>query len=439
MKREKLPDLQTEDRGVLRFLTCGSVDDGKSTLIGRLLYDTKALLADTVATLQQHAARRGLAAIDLSLATDGLMAEREQGITIDVAYRYFSTGRRKFIIADAPGHEQYTHNMVTAASTADAAVLLVDARNGLLAQTKRHATIAALLGVHQLIVAINKMDLVDFDRTVFESIAAAFRAWQAAHREFDLELHFIPISALDGDMIVERGARLPWYEGPTLVELLEDAPAAQVDPLAPLRLPVQWVCRRSQSNWGAAETGAEIDHGFRGYAGRIEAGSIAIGDEIVVLPSGHRSRVARVAVGDTTVAGAHAGQSVLLSLTDALDVSRGDMLVRAAQPAPAPQREFAATICWLSAQPLSAARTYTLRHTTRATKARVAAVAARLDVSAATWNSADGAIGLNDIARITVRTQQPLAFDRYADNRATGAFILIDEATHDTVAAGLIQ
>jgi sulfate adenylyltransferase subunit 1 len=426
MKREDLTELTSEDRGVLRFLTCGSVDDGKSTLIGRLLYDAKALLADTVAALQRNAERHGRAAIDLSHATDGLTAEREQGITIDVAYRYFSTGRRKFIIADAPGHEQYTRNMVTAASTADIAVLLVDARKGLLRQTKRHATLAALLGVHQLIVAVNKMDQVDFDRAVFDAICVEFHAWKRAHRELDVALHFIPISALDGDMIVERGVHLPWYDGPTLVELLEDAPSTQLDGLAPLRLPVQWVCRPSQSD-------------YRGYAGRIEAGAITVGDEITVLSSGHRSRVARLAIGETAVPGAFAGQSVLVSLTDDLDVSRGDMLVGAGESVTPPRREFEATICWLSAQPLSTARTYAVQHTTRSTKARITAVAARLDVDAAAWTAADSAVGLNDLARITLRTQQPLAADAYADRRATGAFILIDEATHDTVAAGLIQ
>jgi sulfate adenylyltransferase subunit 1 len=439
MKRETFPDLSAADRGVLRFMTCGSVDDGKSTLIGRLLYDTKALLADTVATLQRHAERRGLSAPDLSLLTDGLIAEREQGITIDVAYRYFATADRKFIIADAPGHEQYTRNMVTAASTADVAVLLVDARKGIVAQTRRHATIAALLGVQQLIVAVNKMDLVGFERRVFEAIEADFRAWRAAHRELDVELRFIPICALDGAMIVERGGRLPWYTGETLVELLEAAPSTQLDTAAPLRLPVQWVCRPSRSDSGAVEATAEGRHGFRGYAGRIEVGSLAVGDEIVVQPAGQRSRVTRLSIGEVPVASAFAGQSVLVSLADEIDISRGDLLVRAGEPPVAPRREFEATVCWLSAQPLSPARTYLLQHTTRATRARVARVDARLDVEAAAWRSADGAVGLNDLARIQVRTQQPLVVDSYAANRATGAFILIDEATHDTVAAGLVR
>jgi len=425
MKRENLPARDAEDCGVLRFLTCGSVDDGKSTLIGRLLYDTKALLSDTVATLEKHAARRGLSALDLSLLTDGLTAEREQGITIDVAYRYFATARRKFIIADAPGHEQYTRNMVTAASTADVAVLLVDARKGILPQTKRHATIAALLGVRQLIVAVNKMDLVDFDRDVYEAIVADFRGWLAAHRDLDVDLREIPLCARDGDLVVERGERLGWYRGPTLIELLEDAPSAQLDDSAPLRLPVQWVCRPSQSD-------------FRGYAGRIESGQIAVGDEVVVLPSGRHSRVTGVAIGGQDLPLAVAGQSVLLSLADEIDISRGDTIAHASQLPPL-RREFVATICWLAAEPLSTARGYLLQHTTRATRARVTAVAGRFDVGAATWVDGEAAVGLNEIAQVRLSTQQPLAVDAYGAIRATGAFILIDEASNNTVAAGLIR
>jgi sulfate adenylyltransferase subunit 1 len=424
MKRDVIPELSIEDRGVLRFLTCGSVDDGKSTLIGRLLYDTKTLLSDTVATLERQAAKRGLSALDLSLLTDGLIAEREQGITIDVAYRYFATAQRKFIIADAPGHEQYTRNMVTAASTADVAVLLVDARRGILPQTKRHATIATLLGVHQLIVAVNKMDLVGYDLAVFERIRAEFRAWLAQHQEMHADVRFIPISALEGDMVVERGSNLAWYDGPTFVELLESAPATQLDADAPLRFPVQWVCRPSQSD-------------FRGYAGRIEAGTIAVGDEVIVLPAGSRSRVTRIGIGERELSSAFAGQSVMVSLADEIDISRGDMLVRAADAQIEPRREIEATICWLSTEPLAPARGYALQHTTRAVKAKIAAVDAKLDIHALTW-APDGAVVLNDLARVRIKTQQPLVADRYEGNRGTGSFILIDEATNNTVAAGLI-
>jgi sulfate adenylyltransferase subunit 1 len=426
MKREDLPELQAEDRGVLRFLTCGSVDDGKSTLIGRLLYDTKALLADTLATLEKASARRGLPALDLSLATDGLIAEREQGITIDVAYRYFATARRKFIIADAPGHEQYTRNMVTAASTADVAVLLVDARKGILPQTKRHATIAALLGIRQLIVAVNKMDLVDFSRAAFESIRADFAAWLAQHAELAANVRYLPLSALAGDNVVQASERTPWYGGPTLVELLEEAPAEQLDSDAPLRLPVQWVCRPAGSE-------------FRGYAGRIESGTLAVGDEVVVLPGGQRSRVTRIALGEVELESAVAGQSVMVSLADERDISRGDMLVRADEPQPALRREFTATVCWLAASPLAPARSYLLAHTTRSVKARVTGVDARLDVHTLAWRADGDAARLNDIVRVRLKTQQPLVADGYRANRDTGSFILIDEATNDTVAAGLID
>jgi len=436
MKRETLPGLDADDRGVLRFLTCGSVDDGKSTLIGRLLYDTKALLSDTLATLAETSARRGLGELDLSLITDGLVAEREQGITIDVAYRYFATATRKFIIADAPGHEQYTRNMVTAASTADVAVLLVDARRGIQPQTRRHATIAALLGIHQLIVAVNKMDLVGFDQACFAAIAADFRAWLAQHPDMTVDARFIPISALVGDNVVERSSRMAWYEGPTLVELLEAAPDEQLDVAAPLRLPVQWVCRPTRV---AAGPGAAAEaSGVRGYAGRIESGSLAVGDEVLVLPGGGRSRVARIAIGDESLQHAGAGRSVMVTLADELDVSRGDTIVRVGEPAPSPRQNFSATLCWLSGTTLAPARTYVLQHTTRSVKARVATVDARLDVQTLGWKPDGGEVGLNDIARVAVKTHQPLVADAYSVNRDTGSFILIDEATNDTVAAGLI-
>jgi sulfate adenylyltransferase subunit 1 len=290
---------------------------------------------------------------------------------------------------------------------------------------------------------------VGFDRNVFDAVVADFTAWLAAHRELDVELRFLPICALDGDMIVERGERLGWYAGETLVELLEGAPSTQLDAAAPLRLPVQWVCRPSQSDLGSAvtrqvalvsaATAAEIGRSFRGYAGRIEAGTLTVGDEVVVLPAGRRSRVTRLANGELPVASAFAGQSVMVSLADEIDISRGDLLVRAGEPPVETRREFEATICWLSAQPLSPARTYVLQHTTRSTRALVGAVAARLNVETATWEAPERAIGLNDLAHVRLRTQQPLAADTYATNRATGAFILLDEATHDTVAAGLIR
>jgi sulfate adenylyltransferase subunit 1 len=425
MKREDLPAPEPDDRGVLRFLTCGSVDDGKSTLIGRLLYDTKTLLSDTIATLERNAARRGLSELDLSLLTDGLVAEREQGITIDVAYRYFATGRRKFIIADSPGHVQYTRNMVTAASTADAAVLLLDARKGVLAQTRRHATIAGLLGVRHLIVAVNKMDLVGYAAAPFEAICADFRAWLDRQPALHVGVDFIPISALAGANVVDRHPLLAWFDGPTLIELLEQAPAHEADLEAPLRLPVQWVCRPSQSD-------------FRGYAGRIETGEIALGDEIVVFPSGRRSTVDGIAIGSTPVDRACAGQSVMVTLADELDISRGDLLARSGPSAPRPASRIDATVCWLGRQPLDSRRDYLLRQATRETRVRVGAVGARLDIEALEWQEAASRAEPNDIVRLQLDTQHPVAADTYAENRATGSFILIDPATNDTLAAGLI-
>ncbi|HRK56872.1 MAG TPA: GTP-binding protein [Burkholderiaceae bacterium] len=431
MKRDSLPDHAMQDRGVLRFLTCGSVDDGKSTLIGRLLFDTKALLTDTLDTLQRSSEKRGLSAPDLALLTDGLTAEREQGITIDVAYRYFSTAKRKFIIADAPGHEQYTRNMVTAASTADVAILLIDARKGILPQTRRHASLAALLGINQLILAVNKMDLVDYDPNRFQAIETEFRAWLAQHPELAIgAVHAVPLSALAGDMVVERGARLNWYTGPTLVELLEsadDAQTAQLDPNEPLRFPVQWVCRPSANE-------------PRGYAGRIEAGRLSVGDEIVVLPSGARSRITRINLGPETLDSAHAGQSVMVSLADEIDISRGDMWVQAADPVQ-PRAQFSATLCWFDTTALAPARSYLLRQSTRTVKTRVSSIDGKLDLQRLAWEplAAGANVGLNDIVRVSLKTQQPLVADPYRRERTTGCFILIDEANNNTVAAGVIE
>jgi sulfate adenylyltransferase subunit 1 len=415
-----------DDRGVLRFMTCGSVDDGKSTLIGRLLYDTKALLSDTLATLEKHAQRRGLSALDLSLLTDGLVAEREQGITIDVAYRYFATARRKFIIADSPGHLQYTRNMVTAASTADAAVLLVDARKGIVDQTWRHATIAGLLGVRHLVVAVNKMDLVGYSQAVFDSIASEFRAWLEQHPSLHVRTDYLPISALEGANVVGRDARLGWYPGPALIELLEEAPAHEADAQAPLRLPVQWVCRPSQSD-------------FRGYAGRIESGTLATGDPVIVLPSGHASLVAAIRAGAREQAEAVAGESVLVQLADEVDISRGDLIAHPGASSPQPRSAFDATVCWLGPRALETRREYLLRHGTRETRVRIGEVGAHLDIETLAWRSEAAAIEPNGIARLSLRTQHPVAADSYAALRANGSFILIDPAHNGTVAAGMID
>jgi sulfate adenylyltransferase subunit 1 len=412
------------DNGLLRFLTCGSVDDGKSTLIGRLLLDTKSILADALHAIERTSRRRGLDAVDLSLLTDGLQAEREQGITIDVAYRYFSTGTRKYIIADAPGHEQYTRNMVTAASTAHLAIILVDARKGVLTQTRRHSYVAHLVGIPHLVVAVNKMDLVGWSAAAFERIRADYLAFAA--RLGIADVRFIPISALDGDMVVERGDRLGWYDGPTLLEILESSPAAHTESREAFRFPVQWVCRPQTLE----------HHDYRGFAGRVESGEIAVGDAVQVLPSGRTSRVKEIRLGDTSLREAVSEQSVTILLEDEVDVSRGDLLVRAGEARPA-TRSVDAVLCWLSERPLSTARRYLVRHTTRESKAQVTEIAWRLDLGSLERVPA-GALAMNDIGRVQVRLAQPVAADPYVENRATGAFIVIDEASNDTVGAGMI-
>jgi sulfate adenylyltransferase subunit 1 len=411
--------------GLLRFLTCGSVDDGKSTLIGRLLLDTKSILADALHAIESTSRRRGLDAVDLSLLTDGLQAEREQGITIDVAYRYFATGTRKYIIADAPGHEQYTRNMVTAASTANLAIILVDARKGVLTQTRRHSYLAHLVGIPHLVVAVNKMDLVGWSQARFEELRAEYLAF--ASKLGIEDVRFIPLSALAGDGVVERGTNLGWYDGPTLLELLESAPAAHTEHAEALRFPVQWVCRPHLAE----------HHDFRGYAGRVEAGVVAVGDEVVHLPSGRTSRVREIRLGDARLEEAVTEQSVTLLLEDDLDVSRGDMLVHAGD-APEQTRKVDATLCWLSEAPLSPARRYLVRHTTRETKAQVAEIAWRVDLGDLERKPAQG-LAMNDIGRVSLRLAQPIFADPYADSRATGAFVVIDEATNDTVGAGMIS
>jgi sulfate adenylyltransferase subunit 1 len=410
------------DHGVLRFLTAGSVDDGKSTLIGRLLYDTKAILADQLAAIERTSRRRGMA-LDLSLLTDGLVAEREQGITIDVAYRYFATALRKFIIADAPGHEQYTRNMVTAASTAQLAILLVDARHGVVTQTRRHATLAHLLGVPHLVVAVNKMDLVDWRREAFDAIVADFRSF--AERSGIDGVRFVPISALEGDMVVDRGTRLPWYDGPTLLSILESAEVPRALIRAPFRFPVQYVARPT-----ATEP--------RGYMGRIESGSVAVGDRLVVLPSGIETTVREIRTFDGALPRAALHAAVTLVLGDDVDVSRGDMLAAADGP-PAVARDIDATLCWLGDAPLDPGRTYWLHHTTRDVRARIGRIDHRWNIATQEREAAPAALLRNDIAGVKLALAQPLLADRYRDNRATGSFVLIDEATNDTVAAGMVE
>src|SRR5213594_3678271 len=383
--------LDVLDHGVLRFLTAGSVDDGKSTLIGRLLYDTKAILADQLAAIERTSRRRGQV-LDLSLLTDGLTAEREQGITIDVAYRYFATALRKFIIADAPGHEQYTRNMVTAASTEKLAILLVDARHGVVTQTRRHATLAHLLGIPHLVVAINKMDLVAYRENVFSAIVDDFLAF-AARTGID-DVRFVPISALEGDMIVDRGGNLPWYEGPTLLQILETAELPPTLAVAPFRFPVQFVARPTATT-------------PRGYMGRIESGSIAVGDSLLVLPSGQTTRVRDIRnfAGSQRRAGLH--EAVTLVLADEIDVSRGDMLVRQGA-APTITPTIDATVCWLAEAPLDGRRKYLVRHTTREVRARIDRIDYLWNVSTQAREPAPATLAMNDIGRISLTLAQPV-------------------------------
>ncbi len=427
---EHIPEFGSPvDNGLLRFLTCGSVDDGKSTLIGRLLYDTKAILADTLHAIEKTSARRGMEAVDLSLLTDGLQAEREQGITIDVAYRYFSTGRRKYIIADAPGHEQYTRNMVTAASTADLAIILIDARKGVLTQTRRHSCLAHLMGIPHLVVAVNKMDLVGYDQAVFERIRGEYLGFA---RELGIgDVRFVPLSALKGDMLVDRGDNLSWYPGPTLIEILESAIAAHSGSGEPFRFPVQYVCRPQKAD-------DPLLHDYRGFMGRVESGEIAVGDEVVVLPSERRSRIRDIQIGGRSLPRAIAEQSVTLLLEDEIDISRGDMIVRGdVKESALVTRRIEAMLCWLGELPLDSRRKYVIRQTTRDARALLDGIDYRLDINSL-QRLAAGEIGMNDIARVSFKLAQPLVVDRYAENRATGAFIVIDESTNNTVGAGMI-
>jgi len=423
---------------LLRFITAGSVDDGKSTLIGRLLFDSKGIFADQLAAVSRAKHKRTVGdTIDLSLLTDGLEAEREQGITIDVAYRYFATPKRKFIIADTPGHEQYTRNMVTGASTADAVIILVDVSKvtlnddgsvDLLTQTKRHSTIARLLQIEHVIVAVNKMDLVDYDRGVYERIVAEYTRFAQSLGLKDISA--IPLSALSGDNVVERSDKMAWYEGPTLITLLESLSVYDESHAAPFRFPVQLVARHN---------GHEAND-FRGYMGRIESGRVAVGDRLLVQPSNQEATVKDIVTFDGSLASAVAGQSVTLVLNEYVDVSRGDTLAGASQPATL-LKGLTADLCWMADEPLDLRRKYWIKHGTRQSAARIKGIDSVLDVNTQQRHPADAAqsLKLNDIARVQITVQQALAADAYAAIRATGAFILIDEVTHQTVAAGMIR
>ncbi|MDG4768055.1 GTP-binding protein [Solwaraspora sp. WMMD406] len=411
---------------LLRFATAGSVDDGKSTLIGRLLYDTKSLFTDQLEAVEAVSAARGDEYTNLALLTDGLRAEREQGITIDVAYRYFATPRRKFIIADTPGHIQYTRNMVTGASTADLALILVDARKGLVEQSRRHAFLCSLLRVPHLVLCVNKMDLVDWDQAVFESIADEFTTFAAKLEAPDLSV--IPISALHGDNIATRSEKTPWYEGPSLLHHLEHVHIASDRNLVDVRFPVQYVIRPQSTT--------VTD--YRGYAGQVASGVLKPGDEIMVLPSGLTSTIASIETADGPVAEAFPPMSVTVRLTDELDISRGDLICRP-HNAPTPAQDIEAMICWMDeANPLRVGGKYAIKHTTRGARAVVRGVQYRLDVNTLHRDEAASELGLNDIGRVTFRTTVPLLTDEYRRNRTTGGFILIDETTNRTAAAGMI-
>lgn len=406
---------------VLRFSTAGSVDDGKSTLIGRLLFDAKGIFEDQLEAARRATRTASAGAVDLALLTDGLKAEREQGITIDVAYRYFATPRRKFIVADTPGHEQYTRNMATGASTADLAIILVDARHGVVEQSRRHAYIAHLLGIPELVVAVNKMDLVDYDQAVFERIRAEFRAFAAGLGRRDPT--FIPLSALQGDNVVHGTGAMPWYRGPALLEHLESVAIVEHPADKALRLPVQMVLR------------PDLD--FRACAGQLAAGTVRRGDTVVALPSGKRSRIRRIHTRDGALQYAQAPLSVALQLEDEIDIARGDMLV-APEAAPHISSDFEADVVWLGEAPLDPARPYLLKHTTRTVRARVTHLVRRTDVNTLEQHRATVLV-LNEIGRVRFATSQPLFLDPYAEQRATGSFILIDPLSNNTVAAGMVR
>lgn len=411
---------------LLRFTTAGSVDDGKSTLIGRLLYDSKAIFEDQMELLEEASRQKGEKEINLALLTDGLRSEREQGITIDVAYRYFATPKRKFIIADTPGHIQYTRNMVTGASTANLAVLLIDARHGLIEQTKRHAFIASLLQIPHIAVCINKMDLTDYNKEVFEKIKSDFQSF-ASKLEIK-DVHFIPISALNGDNVVQRSKKMNWYEGSTLMHLLEHIHIGSDHNHVDCRFPVQFVIRPQSSKYPD----------YRGYAGRIEGGVFKSGDEITILPSGLKSKIKSIDTFEGSIKQAFSPMSVCITLTDDIDISRGDMFVRENNK-PTIAQDLDVMICWMNEKRMTIGGKYSLRHTSQTVRCVIKEVKYKMDINSLHRLENEQEIGLNDIARVVIRTTKTLFFDHYNRNRNTGSIILIDEATNETVAAGMIK
>ncbi|MFT4123684.1 MAG: GTP-binding protein [Microbacteriaceae bacterium] len=412
---------------ILRFATAGSVDDGKSTLIGRLLYDSKSLFNDQLESVERVSRDRGDDYVDLSLLTDGLRAEREQGITIDVAYRYFATPRRTFIVADTPGHVQYTRNMVTGASTADVALVLVDVRKGITEQSRRHAFLATLLGVPHLVLCVNKMDLVDWDEATYDAIVAEFSQFASRLRVADLA--FIPVSALGGDNVVTRSENSPWYDGPSLLHHLEHIHVASDRNLTDPRFPVQYVIRPQSST----------TQDYRGYAGAVASGVLRVGDTVTVLPSGFESSIAAIEGPSGPIEEAYPPMSVVVRLADDIDISRGDMIVRP-HNTPTATQDLEATVCWMDeTAPLALGKTYAIKHSTRWARVKVRDVAYRIDTDTLHRVHEVSGLALNEIGRISMRSTLPLFVDPYIDNRETGAFILVDEGTNRTVAAGMIR
>lgn len=414
-------------RDLLRFATAGSVDDGKSTLVGRLLYDTKSVLADQIEAVERASVDKGMSTPDLSLLVDGLRAEREQGITIDVAYRYFGTPTREFVLADTPGHVQYTRNTVTGASTAELAVLLVDARNGVVSQTRRHAAVLSLLRVPRLVLAINKIDLIEYDEAKIADIEREFTELTRSLGFDDAAVQVIPVSALVGDNVAFRSERTPWYTGPTLLEHLESVPVEGPDTTAPFRMPVQYVIRPRTDEL----------HDYRGYAGQVASGTVRPGDEVVVLPEGHRTTVSEVRTADGPLAAAGAGLSVTVLLADDIDAPRG-ALIAAASDVPEVTSEIDATLCWLAEKPLLPGARLLLKHGTRTTQVIVGTLGSRLDTETVSYAPAPEKLEINDIGRVSLRVADPLPVDAYARVRTTGGFLLIDPPTGNTLAAGLV-
>lgn len=417
--------MQIDNNQLLRFTTAGSVDDGKSTLIGRLLYDSKAIFEDQIEAVESTSKRKGHEGIDLALFTDGLRDEREQGITIDVAYRYFTTPKRKFIIADTPGHIQYTRNMVTGASTANAALILVDARHGVIEQTKRHAFIASLLQIPHIIVCINKMDLVDFSKEVYDKIINQFEEFSS--KLLVRDIRFLPISALLGDNVVHRSENMEWFQGAPLLHTLEHMHISSDINKVDARFPVQTVLRPQSEGF--------ID--YRGYAGRVSSGIFRQGDDVVSLPSGFTSKIKTIDTDKGTLDEAYAPMSISLTLEDDIDVSRGDMLVKINNK-PEVKQEFDAMLCWLNGAQARPRAKYTILHTSNEQKAMIKNVMYKIDVNTYDRIEEDQSLNMNDIARVTIRTTRPLMIDKYRDNRSTGSFVLIDDNTHETVASGMI-